>query len=278
MGSMFFNCESLSSLPDISNWNTSNVNDMSYMFANCKSLSVLPDISKWNTINFQDIRYISSNCKSLLYLPDISKWNFNNILDMSSIISGCDSLSYFPDISKWKINDETNLNWMFKNCPSLLLSPDINSMLNPSFIESKNINDMPKSENKNKNVQKYDDNLINFDEFSKKNMIRGILDIKLGNDKYIFFNPDFANIINVFINNKKIKMIKDECHWTIDYNFQKIDQHSFILVFNDKVTNLKGLMEDCVSIISLDVSNLDTSNVIDMEDIFKGCNNLKEIK
>ena len=48
---MFANCLSLSSLPDISKWNTSNVIDMSGMFTNCSSLLSLPDISKWNTIN-----------------------------------------------------------------------------------------------------------------------------------------------------------------------------------------------------------------------------------
>ena len=41
---MFYRCSSLSSLPDISNWNTTNVNNMSDMFLGCSSLSSLP---KW---------------------------------------------------------------------------------------------------------------------------------------------------------------------------------------------------------------------------------------
>ena len=32
---MLYNCYSLSSLPDISKWNTNNVNDMSEIFSNC---------------------------------------------------------------------------------------------------------------------------------------------------------------------------------------------------------------------------------------------------
>ena len=36
---MFNECKSLSSLPDISKWNTNNFNNMSYMFNECKSLS-----------------------------------------------------------------------------------------------------------------------------------------------------------------------------------------------------------------------------------------------
>ena len=33
----------------LSLWNTNNITDMSGMFFNCSSLSSLPDISKWNT-------------------------------------------------------------------------------------------------------------------------------------------------------------------------------------------------------------------------------------
>ena len=46
---MFYEYLSLSSLPDISKWNTNNVNNMSNLFYRCLSLSSLPDISKWNT-------------------------------------------------------------------------------------------------------------------------------------------------------------------------------------------------------------------------------------
>jgi surface protein len=44
-----------------------------YLFSDCKSLSTLPDISKWNTNNVTNISYLFSDCKSLSTLPDISK-------------------------------------------------------------------------------------------------------------------------------------------------------------------------------------------------------------
>ena len=37
MSYIFFDCTTLSSLPDISKWNTSNINNMSFMFYNCKT-------------------------------------------------------------------------------------------------------------------------------------------------------------------------------------------------------------------------------------------------
>ena len=65
MREMFNGCESLHSLPDISNWNIENVINMSYMFWRCKSLKSLPDISNWNTENLKDMSYIFEGCKSL---------------------------------------------------------------------------------------------------------------------------------------------------------------------------------------------------------------------
>ena len=62
MRGMFSGCNSLISLPDISKWNTSNVNDMSGMFSGCYSLISLPDISKWKTNIDKDILNESFNC------------------------------------------------------------------------------------------------------------------------------------------------------------------------------------------------------------------------
>ena len=55
LSGMFFNCLSLVSLPDISEWNINNVSDINFMFSNCSSLISLPDISKWNTINVNNM-------------------------------------------------------------------------------------------------------------------------------------------------------------------------------------------------------------------------------
>ena len=55
MSCMFDCCETLSSLPDISKYNTSKVTNMSYMFSGCNILSSLPDISKWDTSKVIDM-------------------------------------------------------------------------------------------------------------------------------------------------------------------------------------------------------------------------------
>ena len=116
MSSMFQECNSLFSIPDISNWNTINVTRMSFMFDNCSSLTSLPDISNWNTTNVTTMSFMFNNCSSLTSLPDISNWNTTNVTDMSSMFKNCSSLTSLPDISKWIINDELDKNSMFDGC------------------------------------------------------------------------------------------------------------------------------------------------------------------
>ena len=69
MSCLFHKCNSLSSLTDISKWNTSNVTNMICMFNGCKLLSSLPDISKWNTSNVTDMRWMFDGCNESLKIP-----------------------------------------------------------------------------------------------------------------------------------------------------------------------------------------------------------------
>ena len=139
MNEIFNGCSSLSSLPDISKWNTNNVTNMICIFNRCSSLSSLPDISKWNTNNVTNMYGMFSWCSSLLSLPDISKWNTNNVTNMSCMFSWCSSLSSLPDISKWSTNNVTDMSGMFCGCSSLSSLPDIskwntNNVINMSCI------------------------------------------------------------------------------------------------------------------------------------------------
>ena len=118
---MFNGCSSLSSLSDMSKWNTSNITNMSFMFNGCLSLSSLPDISKWNTNNVTNMSYIFSDCKSLSSLPDISKWNTNNVTNMSCMFYNCSSLSSLADISKWNINNVTDMRNIFSGCLNIIV-------------------------------------------------------------------------------------------------------------------------------------------------------------
>ena len=69
MSSIFYNCKSLISIPDISKWNLNNVDDISFIFYGCESLVSLPDLSKWNKIKHGRHLYVDSI--SLICIPEI---------------------------------------------------------------------------------------------------------------------------------------------------------------------------------------------------------------
>ena len=48
---------------------------MSYNISKCSSLKTLPDISKWNISAVNELIGIFYDCSSLLSIPDISCWN-----------------------------------------------------------------------------------------------------------------------------------------------------------------------------------------------------------
>jgi len=58
---------------ELTKWNINNITNMERLFYECESLSSLPDISKWNTNNVTLINNLFYGCKSLLSIPDISK-------------------------------------------------------------------------------------------------------------------------------------------------------------------------------------------------------------
>ena len=82
---LFYNCLSLSSLPDISKWNISKVGYFSGIFLRCTSLISIPDISKWKTNNLKNMLCLFYDCLLSLYIPDISQWNNNNKDDLDGI-------------------------------------------------------------------------------------------------------------------------------------------------------------------------------------------------
>ena len=151
-----FSYSSLSYLPDALNWNTINVKDMHFMFSSCKLLSSLPDISKWNIKNVTSLGYMFSGCESLISLPDISNWNTINVKEMDGMFSHLKLLSSLPDISKWNIKNAFNLNHLFDECSSLKSLPDISNWntsnvkgMSNMFSECKSLISLPDISNWN---------------------------------------------------------------------------------------------------------------------------------
>ena len=72
---MFYNCSSLTTLPDISKWNTWNAMNMGFMFYNCSSLTWIVDISNWSTGNIRFKKFMFKGCINLLKQRIPNKFN-----------------------------------------------------------------------------------------------------------------------------------------------------------------------------------------------------------
>ena len=66
MSGMLYECSSLTSLSNISNWNISNLNDMCSMFYGCSSLTSLPGTSNWEIYNIDSRWNIFYRCPNII--------------------------------------------------------------------------------------------------------------------------------------------------------------------------------------------------------------------
>ena len=115
MSNTFSHCELLASV-DVSKWNTSKVTNMEGMFVDCNLLASV-DVSKWNTSKVTDMASMFSSCGTLRSI-DVSKWNTSNVTDISGMFFGCGSL-HSVDITGWDTSKVTNMTRLFFNCSSL---------------------------------------------------------------------------------------------------------------------------------------------------------------
>ena len=115
MSYMFYYCLRLEQL-DLSNFNTSNVENMSYMFYSSPYLTQL-DLSNFNTSNVEDMSYMFYNCNSLTSL-DLSSFDTSKVINMSHMFRGCESLTTL-DVSSFDTSNVTSMIYMFNNCESL---------------------------------------------------------------------------------------------------------------------------------------------------------------
>ena len=90
---------------------------MEFLFGDCSSLTTLGDLSSWDTSNVTDMLAMFENCSSLTTL-DLSGWNTSNVTDMSFMFHNCDFLTNL-DLSSFDTSNLTNVDYMFLNCLKL---------------------------------------------------------------------------------------------------------------------------------------------------------------
>ena len=116
---------------DISRWNVSNVENMSYMFT-CSNILKYADISKWNVSHVIDMNHIFQEA----YVTcDLSNWKLNSVNNLSYAFSGIKECTF--DFSKWKLPNNCDITGIFSNITKT-------ANLDVSFIENFDVSNIKK--------------------------------------------------------------------------------------------------------------------------------------
>ena len=112
MNYFFEECSNIISL-DFSNFDTSNVTNMSFMFNECHKLKEIKGINKFNTNKVTDMKVMFQLCKELEHL-DLSNFNTSKVTNMSWMFYNCNKLKYL-NLLNFSINCDTKN--MLRNVP-----------------------------------------------------------------------------------------------------------------------------------------------------------------
>ena len=103
---------------DISNWNTSNVTDMSFMFWGCNNLKC--NISNWDVSNVENMDYMFDHCKN--FDCDLGNWDVSNTKSMKYMFKNCSKFEG-KGLENWDVSNVNYMTHMFVNCTSLKNTP-----------------------------------------------------------------------------------------------------------------------------------------------------------
>ena len=111
MSNMFQSCSSITSIPNINQWDTSSVTNMSQMFS---AQNFNGDLSGWDTsavTNMNQMFYYATKFNS-----DISKWNTGKVTDMGYMFNN--ATAFNQDISNWNVASVYAFDSMFNGAGS----------------------------------------------------------------------------------------------------------------------------------------------------------------
>ena len=132
MQAMFQLCKELEYL-DLSNFDTSNVNDMEGMFNKCNKLKEIKGINQFNTVKVKNMRVMFHNCYELKYL-DLSNFDTSKVTNMIGMFDSCNKLKYL-NLLNFVINCDTEDMLNFenkKNCQFITNNKDLLKLYNSS--------------------------------------------------------------------------------------------------------------------------------------------------
>ena len=268
MSSMFSECTNLESL-DLRNLKLSSVTNLDSMFKSCSSLKEI-DLSNLDATSVTTMSSMFFNCTSLTYI-NLSNIKLGSLKDMSYLFYQCESLSR---INLLNLNTETveTMSHMFSGCQAL-------KSLNLSDFDTSSVKDMEEMFSNNYLLESLD--LSNFNTqnlYSMKRMFykcQNLIFLELSGvdtSSVTDMSEVFLGCSNlVYLNISNFRTTGNTLTNGTFKNCEKLK--SLILPSEIKLASksMKSMFQGCKSLTSLNLSHFDTSSVTSMESMFQDC-------
>ena len=245
---MFLNCSKIIDI-DFSNFNTTQVNNMSRMFYGCTSLSSL-NFSNCDTSNVKTMASMFYGCSSLNIL-DLSNFDVSQVTTMSQIFYDCSSLISL-DLSSFNTSKVQFMDYMFSRCSQL-------TSLNLWNFNTSQVNNMEYMFNDCSELTSLD--ISYFDTSKVKKM------------SYMFYNCSKLYFLNIS-NFDTSQVTTMNSMFSFCSNLTSLDLSNFN---TSQVTTMNSMFYHCLKLTSLELSNFDTSQVKNMAYMFYSCQKLTSL-
>ena len=282
--SWFASMYKLQTIMGIEYLNTENVVDMRYMFQYCPALTSL-DVSHFNTSRVTNMNAMFDNCSGLTSL-DLSSFNTSNVTNMARMFTTCLNLTAIYVGEGWSKAAVTNSTDMFKTCTSLVggqgTTYDANHVdktyahidggpSNPGYFTVEGTEAYACYSPMSTTLTFYYDN-------QRSSRPGTTYDLNTGTS-----NPGWYSD-NTYRN---VTLVKFDASFanarpTSTYSwFKGMENLQTILGISNlntsEVTDMGNMFRDCTGLTSLDLSSFNTSKVTDMTSMFFLCGNLQTI-
>ena len=231
---------------DLSNFDTTSVQDMSYMFCNCQDLEKI-NFCNYKTSAVKDMEKMFFSCKKIESL-DLSTFDTSSVLNMNGMFSTCEGLKSLNllNFDTFKVTDMAE---MFCDCQSL-------EYLDISTFRTYYDVDMG-------GMFKYCLNLQSI-KFHNSNKL------KSSNMGGMFQNCRALTSLDLSIfdttNTEDMEYMFDQCYNLIELNLSNFNTLN--------VKNFKNMFSECHLLQSLNISNFNTQSATNLDYMFSGCNSL----
>ena len=235
---------------DMSNFDTSNVKDMSRMFAYLENVEDL-DLSSFKVKNVKNMEYMFIGMTKIKNL-NLGWENESDVSNTRGMFSGVKSIKSL-DLSNFDTKNVVNMSAMFENMSSLE-----NIQFGEKFI-TKNVTTMGGMFSNDIELKTLD--LSRFDTSNVTNL------------EYMFSHA--SKLINLNLSSFNTSKVTNMSNmFSRMYSLTTLNLSNFD---TSKVTDMDHMFSEASKLISLDLSSFDTSNVTNMRDMFSYMHSLASL-